>query len=707
MRTTEPAEDSFPRRSARTGRFTFGAPRLLQPSADGERVAFLRSGSGTQRATSLWVLDVAAATERLVVDPADLLSGAGENLSAEERSRRERMRESGAGITSLRDRPRRRRLACFALSSRLFVADLTGPAGALELAASGAVIDPRPSPDGSQVAYAAGGACTSSPYATRRRRRPLAEPESAQVSYGLADFAAAEELERHRGYWWAPDSSALLVARVDEAPVQVWHIADPENPANAPHRAALPVGRHAERRRHPLAARPRRLAARGGLGPRRLPVPRHRALVRGWRAARPGAQPAPGELAGPGRRRRHRGDLACCASRPTRSGSTSSPAPRPGRESASLLTVEVVEDRYALLVDGRAVSPPGGPGPRRVGRHRFRGPGRRHRGSPTEHVYVVGAGDWQRLTAPGSVNVARAGGDLLVTVRRRRSSRPRATRDGTQGRRAGRGHRVVRRRSRVLAVRTLPDPGAPIPTAVLLPRTWSPGDEPLPVLLDPYGGPHLGRVSMAARGYLESQWWADQGFAVVICDGRGTPGAPSWERTVRLDLTDRTARGPGRRARGRRQAAARRPRPRPRRDPRLVLRRLPRGARRAAAARRLPRRRGRGTGHGLDAVRHRVHRALPRPARRAPGGVRSAARCVATGAQADPAAADHPRPRRRQRGGRDTRCACRRRCWPPGARTRCCRCPGVTHMTPQEVVAENLLLLQLDFLRRSLALPTP
>jgi dipeptidyl-peptidase-4 len=28
---------------------------------------------------------------------------------------------------------------------------------------------------------------------------------------------------------------------------------------------------------------------------------------------------------------------------------------------------------------------------------------------------------------------------------------------------------------------------------------------------------------------------------------------------------------------------------------------------------------------------------------------------------------------------------------------------GVTHMTPQEVVAENLLLLQLDFLRRALA----
>ena len=32
---------------------------------------------------------------------------------------------------------------------------------------------------------------------------------------------------------------------------------------------------------------------------------------------------------------------------------------------------------------------------------------------------------------------------------------------------------------------------------------------------------------------------------------------------------------------------------------------------------------------------------------------------------------------------------------------------GITHMTPQEVVAENLLLHQLDFLRRSLGLGPP
>jgi dipeptidyl aminopeptidase/acylaminoacyl peptidase len=60
-----------------------------------------------------------------------------------------------------------------------------------------------------------------------------------------------------------------------------------------------------------------------------------------------------------------------------------------------------------------------------------------------------------------------------------------------------------------------------------------PEDGPLPVLLDPYGGPAGQRVFAAQSVYLTSQWFADQGFAVVIVDGRGTPGrGPRWERLV-------------------------------------------------------------------------------------------------------------------------------------------------------------------------------
>jgi dipeptidyl-peptidase-4 len=59
---------------------------------------------------------------------------------------------------------------------------------------------------------------------------------------------------------------------------------------------------------------------------------------------------------------------------------------------------------------------------------------------------------------------------------------------------------------------------------------------PLPVLLDPYGGPHGLSVAGTARAYLESQWWAEQGYLVVVADGPGTPGSPAWERAMAGDL---------------------------------------------------------------------------------------------------------------------------------------------------------------------------
>jgi dipeptidyl-peptidase-4 len=73
-------------------------------------------------------------------------------------------------------------------------------------------------------------------------------------------------------------------------------------------------------------------------------------------------------------------------------------------------------------------------------------------------------------------------------------------------------------------------------TAVLLPSWHEPGTR-LPVLMDPYGGPHAQRVLAARGAHLTSQWFAEQGFAVVVVDGRGTPGrGPEFERAVRGDL---------------------------------------------------------------------------------------------------------------------------------------------------------------------------
>jgi len=536
------SQDSYPRRAARTGRFTFGAPRGFAPSQDGKRVAFVRSRGGTERATSLWVLDVTSGTERLVADPFDLLTGGSEDLSAQERSRRERMREAGAGITGFAtDAPGT--LACYALSSRLFVSDLTAGSGGREIPVGAAVIDPRLSPDGRHIAFAAGGGLHVVATATDADpSRPLASPDGTDVTYGLADFAAAEELDRHRGYWWSPESDALLVARVDESDVDVWHIGDPENPAT-------PAAVH----RYPAAGTPNAdvtlwLVALDGT---RHPVAWDRRafpyLVSvSWA---PGHPPLVQVMT----RRQERAqilavDPATAATTVVRELGDSDwvdvvPGTPLWAPTGELVTVEVVDDRYALCLNAAPVSP-AGVQVRAVLDATVDAIFVAGTEGPDQHVYRYGGGTWVRLTEPGSVNVARSAGDLLVLTTATLGAT--CSRTSVRSPAGGTGDWVERATVRHLvddpgfipAVQIPAELDTHIPTVVLMPTGWAPGSQPLPVLMDPYGGPHHRLVHSSARGFLESQWWADQGFCVIVADGRGTPGTPSWERTVRLDLTN-------------------------------------------------------------------------------------------------------------------------------------------------------------------------
>ncbi|MGH2927592.1 MAG: S9 family peptidase, partial [Solirubrobacteraceae bacterium] len=75
-----------------------------------------------------------------------------------------------------------------------------------------------------------------------------------------------------------------------------------------------------------------------------------------------------------------------------------------------------------------------------------------------------------------------------------------------------------------------------IRTAVLFP-SWHRAGTRLPVLVDPYGGPGMRRVVRSGTLFLTPQWFAEQGFAVVVADGRGTPGrGPSWDRAIAGDF---------------------------------------------------------------------------------------------------------------------------------------------------------------------------
>ena len=72
-------------------------------------------------------------------------------------------------------------------------------------------------------------------------------------------------------------------------------------------------------------------------------------------------------------------------------------------------------------------------------------------------------------------------------------------------------------------------------TAVILPSEHSAYAHAtkLPVLMKPYGGPGFQQVIESQSFYWDAQWWADQGYIVVTADGRGTTGrGPKWDRTI-------------------------------------------------------------------------------------------------------------------------------------------------------------------------------
>ena len=72
-------------------------------------------------------------------------------------------------------------------------------------------------------------------------------------------------------------------------------------------------------------------------------------------------------------------------------------------------------------------------------------------------------------------------------------------------------------------------------TAIIAPSADSPyaHADKLPVLMKPYGGPGFQQVVASQAYYWDAQWWADQGFLVVTSDGRGTTGrGPRWDRAI-------------------------------------------------------------------------------------------------------------------------------------------------------------------------------
>ena len=489
---------------------------------DGSRVAFVRSSAGDDPVHALWVLDLATGSERIVADPRTLV---GEDTDAdvppEELARRERVREQGAGVVAFAT-DAAVRTAAFALAGRIGHADLVAGTAAL----SGELgLDPRPSQEGTRTAFVRDRALWVD--GTR-----LIGEDDPDVTWGLADFVAAEELGRTRGYWWAPGGTALLAARVDVGPVARWWLSDPANPDRPP---AL--------QRYPAAGTAN---ARVGLA------------IIGVDGARADVDvPPDAEYLVDCRW----DDAACTAAVLSRDQRTlrllgiaadgsvavlhtqTDPAwvertPGLPRALAGGRVLHAVDEdgTRRLALDGIPASPIGLQIRSVVDVDATRAVVTASDEDPTAVVVcaIPLAGGSVEVLSPvaGVADAAGSRGGIVTVVRTLDSPAVRAT-IGTHAIASLAEVPILTPRVELL---TLGE--RELRAALLLPPGALPAHA-LPVLVDPYGGPHVQRVVRSATAHLSAQWFADAGFAVLVVDGRGTPGrTPAWEKAVLGDLAD-------------------------------------------------------------------------------------------------------------------------------------------------------------------------
>lgn len=525
---------SLPRQLVRTRHFTNGVPDQFTVAPDGASALFLRSRAGDDPISCLWALDLATGGERLLVDPAELLGNASEDLPAEERVRRERSRVRGCGIVAYAT-DAKVTSAVFALSGGLWTVD-THSGAIRRLVAEGGVVDPRLDPTGQRIAYVSDGTVRVIE-ADGTGDRAVAVPDGADVSFGLAEHVAAESMGRHRGYWWAPDGTKLLVARVDTAAVTVWYITDPASPATPPRAVRYPaVGTvNADVTLWIVA-----------LDGSRIPVGWDRqtfeyVTAAGWDAHGPYA----------GVQTRDQGTVHILAVDPA-DGSTrilseqrdehwvQLVAGLPVRtESGALVTHTDLGGTRYLAVDGATVTPPG------LQLHEVIGVDGDEvlfaaSTDPTElHLWTYRAdeGIRQLSDAPGVHTGVRRAATLVLVARTPQC----ASSSVTVRRAAGPDlHVAAHPEQPVLTLRRTLYAVGPreLRTMLFLPSWHQPGTAKLPVLLDPYAGSAMQKVTKAqVPSSFVSQWFAEQGFAVLVTDGSGTPGrGPVWEREVHGDM---------------------------------------------------------------------------------------------------------------------------------------------------------------------------
>lgn len=221
---------------SKTRSYRLGQPVKAEITKDEKSVLFLRAGPRDPK-QSLFEMDLQTGAVRELVRPEAVLAGP-ETVDPLERARRERLRISSGGLTSYQLAEDGSKVL-FSLSGRLFLcARPSGQITELPIGPGGA-FDARLSPDGKRVAFVR----NHDVYVlTLGNKAPVAVTTggSEEETHGEAEFIAAEELDRTRGYFWSPDSQSLLFEIADLRKVERLAISDPAQPGKEPDRPRYP-----------------------------------------------------------------------------------------------------------------------------------------------------------------------------------------------------------------------------------------------------------------------------------------------------------------------------------------------------------------------------------------------------------------------------------------------------------------------------------
>ncbi len=568
--------ETFLAAAAATFNFRLGLPVPLAITPDG--AVLFRRTPPRSFASDLYQLDSNTGAITTLVTAAQLLGGSSEQLSDAEKARRERTRTATRGIVSISVASDGRRLL-IPLGERLFVLDRDPAAGTTAAArelhvGDGFPFDPQLSPDGTTVAFVRDGDLWVMPAdadagADVRTSHDLAPRRLTQhpvdIEYGVADFAAQEELHRTRGYWWSADSRTLVFQRTDARAVDTLYVADARHPAKPP----VPF-------KYPRAGRNNAVVDLAVIAIDASPASEPTWIT--WDTARwpylatvswsRGAPLAYTLL------NREQTEIVLCTVDPATGVSTrihheSDPSwinLSPGTprwlddgtgflwmtessgqwvlerrnnngELLAVLTEPSLGLRAVVGVDEKAgvayVQASADPRQLHVYEISLHGSAP----SPTIAISELDAGGLTNAEAKHGVMVLatalRTGGSRTVVVSRtgKQTELPSVAERPTLA--------PTTQLAQMHALDTIGSSDAPARsffTAITRPRDFDPS-KTYPVLLKVYAGPHAIMVTDSRDAYLMDQWYADAGFIVVRADGRGTPHrGRDWERAILNDL---------------------------------------------------------------------------------------------------------------------------------------------------------------------------